>query len=47
MTNRLAIGLGLVILALFAADQLWLHWDLPVFLGRRLMAAIEYLAFWR
>ncbi|PRX38237.1 hypothetical protein SAMN05216257_103237 [Meinhardsimonia xiamenensis] len=47
MTNRLAIALGLVIIALVTADHFWLHWNLPVFVGRRLLAAIEYLAFWR
>ncbi|WP_170295070.1 hypothetical protein [Paracoccus aestuariivivens] len=47
MTNVIAICLGLLILALFAADALFLHWDLPVFLGKQFAELIEYLSFWR
>ncbi|MDS9468656.1 hypothetical protein RGQ15_13905 [Paracoccus sp. MBLB3053] len=47
MTNSIAIGLGLLILALFALDALVLHLDLPVFLGKQFAALIEYLSFWR
>ena len=47
MTNTIAICLGLVILGFLALDYLVLHWDVPVFLGRKLMDSVEYLAFWR
>ncbi len=47
MTDRAAALLVLAILALFVADAFWLHLDLPLFLGRKLDALIEYLAFWR
>lgn len=47
MTNRIAIGLGLCILALFLADRLFLHMDLHILAGRRLLDLTEYLAFWR
>ncbi|WP_295043888.1 hypothetical protein [uncultured Paracoccus sp.] len=47
MTNPIAIALLILILGLFAADQLWLHWDLPVLAGRSMDGLIEYLVFWR
>lgn len=47
MTNRISIILGLMILALFAADALVLHWNLPVFLGKKFATLIEYISFWR
>jgi hypothetical protein len=47
MTNRIAIVLGLLILGGVAYDVL--HNDLSglLFLARKLMELIEYLAFWR
>lgn len=47
MTNRIAIVLGLMILAVIAADLLVFGWDLHVFLGKKLAQLIEYIAFWR
>ncbi|MBY0136686.1 hypothetical protein [Paracoccus yeei] len=47
MTNPIAIVLGLLILAALAADALFLHWNLPVVIGKRLAELIEYLSFWR
>ena len=47
MTNRIALVLGLLILTLFLADALVLHWNLPVFLGKKFAGLIEYLSFWR
>ncbi|WP_170293918.1 hypothetical protein [Paracoccus limosus] len=47
MTNRIAVFLCLAILALFLADAFFLHWDLPVVLGKRMASLIEYLSFWR
>ncbi len=47
MTNRISIVLGLMIAALFLADHFWLHWDLPVFLGRKVSDLLDYIAFWR
>ncbi len=47
MTNRIAIGLGLFILGIFAADQMWFGGTLPVFLGKKFFALSEYIAFWR
>lgn len=47
MTNPIAIALILVIAAIFVADQLWLHLGLPLLVGKKLDAFIEYLSFWR
>jgi len=47
MTNQIALVLGLLILALFAADALVLHWGLPLLLGKQVAGLIEYLSFWR
>ncbi len=47
MTNQITIALLLLVLALFAADALVLHWNLPLFLGKEVAGLIEYLSFWR
>ena len=47
MTNRIAIILAIVIVAVFAADLLYYHLDLHVFLGKQLMRLIDVVAFWR
>lgn len=47
MTNKIALGLALLIVGFFAADQLWFGGTMPVFLGKKLMNLTEYLAFWR
>jgi len=46
MTNKIAIALGLAILA-FISLSFYLGWDLHIFLGRKFADLIEYLAFWR
>ncbi len=47
MTNSIAIGLALVIIAVLGVDML--HYDGTglIFTGRKLIAAIEFLAVWR
>ena len=47
MTNKLAIWLGGLIVAVVLVDHFWVHFGLPVFLGRKLLAVIEYVSFWR
>jgi len=47
MTNRIALTLALIILAIFSADFLVFGWDLHIFLGKKLSEFSEYLAFWR
>ncbi|MFN4060889.1 MAG: hypothetical protein ACK4IA_09075 [Paracoccus hibiscisoli] len=47
MTNQIAIALLLLIVAVFAADQIWLGGDLPLVAARTMDQFIEYVSFWR
>ncbi|WP_169640686.1 hypothetical protein [Roseobacter ponti] len=47
MTNRIAIVLGAVLIALILVDVLFFSAGGIVFLGRRLLDLIDWLAFWR
>ncbi|MFT6073226.1 MAG: hypothetical protein ACJAZ1_000132 [Yoonia sp.] len=47
MTNTIAIWLALIFAALLAVDYLLYDWANTVFLLRKLIALIEWLAVWR
>lgn len=47
MTNQIAIGLGLVILALLGLDYFLTDWSNTLFLMRKFADLIEWVAFWR
>ncbi|MFU8779017.1 MAG: hypothetical protein ACNA7M_15350 [Roseovarius sp.] len=47
MTNTFAIGLGGIILLALGADFVLNESQATLFLGRKLLDLIEYLAFWR
>lgn len=47
MTNSIAIGLGVLILSALALDAYLYGSDHLIFLSRRLLELIEWLAFWR
>ncbi len=47
MTNTIALWLAALILGFLALDYFVLDWDVPVFLGRKLLDLIEWMAFWR
>lgn len=47
VTNRIAIVLGAVLIALILVDVLFFSAGGIVFLGRRLLDLIDWLAFWR
>lgn len=47
MTTGNVITLFVLILMIFVADALWLHWNLPVLIGREFVNFVEYLSFWR
>ncbi|WP_181711205.1 hypothetical protein [Roseovarius sp. TE539] len=47
MTDKIALGLGVVILTGLAVDFHYFGWDATVFLARKLTVLIEWLAFWR
>ena len=47
MTNRIAIWIGLLILAALAADTLIWGSEHLVSLGRKFFALLDWMAFWR
>ncbi len=47
VTTRNVFTIFLLIVMIFAADALWLHWGLPVFIGKQFVGFVEYLSFWR
>ncbi len=47
MTDRIALGLGLLIVAAVGIDVFVYGSDHMVFLGKRIYELIEWLAFWR
>lgn len=47
MTNRLAVWLALIIAALLAYDYYQFNWANTVFLIRKFVDLIEWIAFWR
>ncbi len=47
MNNQVGLLLAAVLVAIFLADSLVFHWDLQVVLGKALIEAVEYMAFWR
>ena len=47
MTNRLALILTLLIVGLLVLDHQWLHWNLPLVVGRQFVRFVEYVSFWR
>ena len=47
MTDKIALWLAVVVVALFAVDVLFHGGATTVFLGKELMRLSEYIAFWR
>ena len=47
MTNKIALILGAMLVAGLIADQVFSDGEGVVFLGRKLVVLIEYMAFWR
>lgn len=47
MTTKIALALAALIAAFFALDIYVLHLDAGMFLGKKLLELITYLAFWR
>ncbi|WP_170425198.1 hypothetical protein [Ruegeria arenilitoris] len=47
MTNQIAIWLALLILALFVIDYAIFGTEHLLFLGKKLYAFLDWLAFWR
>ncbi|MEM9318363.1 MAG: hypothetical protein AAGA70_05085 [Pseudomonadota bacterium] len=47
MTQTLAYWIGGLILLFLLLDAYWLNWDVPVAVGRQLVALLDWMAFWR
>lgn len=47
MTNKIAIGLALILVAVFAVDAYAFGGTLPIFLARKFFVFLDWLAFWR
>ena len=47
MTNKIAIWLGLLIVGALTADVMFYGTEHLIFLGKRMMELIEWMAFWR
>lgn len=47
MTNTIAIILGCILAAVFAADYLLFDWSYSIRMGARFADFLIYLAFWR
>ncbi|WP_208354540.1 hypothetical protein [Pseudaestuariivita rosea] len=47
MTNKIALGLGLMVLGFFAIDYVVFDAANTVFLARKFIDFVDYIAFWR
>jgi len=47
MTNKIALGLGLLLLVLIATDVILHGAEDLIYLSKKLFELIEWLAFWR
>ena len=47
MTDRVALVLALVLVAALAVDRGYNDWGVSLMLARKLLALIEWMAFWR
>ena len=47
MTNALALWIVALIIGFFVLDAVFLHLGAPVFLARKGLDLLDYLAFWR
>lgn len=47
MTNRIALWLGALIVGLIAVDVMLFGSEYSVFVGKKMVDLIEWMAFWR
>ena len=47
VTNRIAIFLGMILIAAFVADTMMFGKEHLIYLGKKLFDLIEWIAFWR
>ncbi|SLN66087.1 hypothetical protein AQS8620_03072 [Aquimixticola soesokkakensis] len=47
MTDRIAIGLGILLILLLFLDGVFNHWAATLFMARRFTDVLWWVAFWR
>ncbi len=47
MTNQLALVLAIMVCAFFGADYILMDGAISLFLAKKMMELIEWIAFWR
>lgn len=47
MTNKIAIGIAIAIIAAFAVDAYAFGGEGAIFLGKKMFEFLDWLAFWR
>jgi hypothetical protein len=47
MTNQVAVALGIIIVIALGVDGIMFDWANTVFVGRKFVDLVEWLAFWR
>lgn len=47
MTNQIAIGIGIVLIVLIGLDLGFQNGDAMLFLARKLLGLLNWIAFWR
>ncbi len=47
MTNRIALILGLILIAAMVADVMYFGTEHLIFLGKKMFDLMEWMAFWR
>ena len=47
MTNTLAIWIGIIVIGCIAADAVFFDWTNSLFLARKFLGVLRWMAFWR
>ncbi|WP_415182586.1 hypothetical protein [Phaeovulum sp.] len=47
MTNKIALGIGLLIVAFFLIDFVFYGWNASLFIAKKIFDLVDYVAFWR
>jgi len=47
MTDRIALGLALLIFGFLLADAVLFGWEMSLFLIKKTVDLVDYVAFWR
>ncbi len=47
MTNQVAVALGILIVIALGVDGIIFDWTYTIFVGRKFVDLVEWVAFWR